>query len=139
MRNLTLVTAVTLTAAFGVLPSTSQAADGQKNITGLPGYPNDDGGTMDSVSRSIPNGQHCIHYSGSTQDALDKVEDWYKKALPNARTDDVNKDSLYGSYFKLDGIKLLVGNDIVNIYRMANSKKTTIEIFKCSDAVQPKR
>ena len=97
MRNLTLVTAVTLTGAFAVLMSTSQAADGQKNITGLPTYPNDAGGTMDSVSRSIPNGQHCIHYSGRTPDALDKVEEWYKKALPNAKTDDVNKDSLYGS------------------------------------------
>ncbi len=138
MRNRTLVTAVGLAAAFGVLLSTSQAADGQKNLTGLPSYPNDAGGTMDSVSRSIPNGQHCIHYSGSTPDALAKVEEWYKKALPNATTDDVNKDSLYGSYFKLDGIKLLVGNDIVNIYRMADSKETTIEIFKCSDAAHPK-
>src|ERR1017187_4041562 len=34
-----------------------------------------------------------------------------------AKTDDVNKDSLYGSYFKLEGIKLLSGNDIVHVYR----------------------
>jgi hypothetical protein len=54
--------------------------------------------------------------------------------MPAAKADDVNKDSLYGSYFKLDGIKLLLGNDIVNIYRMENQKTTSIEIFKCKDA-----
>jgi hypothetical protein len=44
----------------------------------------------------------------------------------------VNKDSLYCG-FKLDGIKLLLGNDFVDIYRMANQKTTSIEIFKCKD------
>jgi|ERR1700722_1008751 len=120
-------------ALFGIsfsLPSL--AAD--PNTTGLPTYPRDSGGTMDATYRSIPNGQHCIHYQTNTPDSLADVEAWYKKQLSSAKTDDVNKDSLYGSYFKLDGVKLLVGNDIVNIYRMADQKTTSIEIFKCKDA-----
>jgi threonine synthase len=105
----------------------------QPNITGIPTYPHDTRGTMDAVFRSVPNGQHCMHYAGDTPDALADVEDWYKKQMPGARTEDINKNSLYGS-FKLDGIKLLLGNDIVNIYRMAGQKTTSIEIFKCKDA-----
>lgn len=94
------------------------------------------------------NGQHCSHYSSSSKDALVTVIDWYKKALPNARVEDVNKDSLYGNYFKLDGVKLLVGNDIVNVYRtpdlhmpyvkQEDLNKTSIELFKCKDAPAPK-
>ncbi|HEY3785207.1 MAG TPA: hypothetical protein VGL55_08010 [Steroidobacteraceae bacterium] len=126
------------------------SAEPQKNTTGLPTYPHDQGGRMDAVSRSLPNGQNCIHYASSTTDPLLAVIDWYKTALPGARVEDVNKDSLYGNYFKLDGVKLLVGNDIVNVYRMTggpnlpnvkkdDAQKTTIELFKCSDAQSPKR
>jgi hypothetical protein len=115
-----------------VYSAASHAAD--TNTTGLPTYPHDDKGKMDSTYRSLPNGQHCMHYSGDTPDALADVEAWYKKQLPAAKLEDVNKDSLYGGYFKLDGIKLLVGNDIVNVYRMTNQKTTSIEIFKCKDA-----
>jgi hypothetical protein len=115
------------------------AAEPQKNTTGLPTYPRDTGGRMDAVSRSLPNGQNCIHYASSTTDPLQTVIDWYKKALPGAKVDDVNKDSLYGNYFKLDGVKLLIGNDIVNVYRMTGgAEKTTVEIFKCSNAPAPK-
>lgn len=125
-------------------------AELQKNTTGLPTYPNDKGGRMDAVSRSLPNGQNCIHYASTTTDPLQTVIDWYKKALPGARVEDVNKDSLYGNYFKLDGVKLLVGNNIVNIYRMTGEinlpyvkkddvKKTSLELFKCSNAPAPKR
>ncbi len=125
-----------ITVALAVLtvcsPGSFFAAAGDlaKNATGLPSYSHDSGGTMDPVYRSVPNGQHCIHYAGSTQDALTVVEAWYKKALPKARVDDVNKNSPYGSYFKLDGIKLVDGNDFLTVYRMANSTQTTIEIFK---------
>ena len=107
------------------------AAD--SNTTGLPTYPHDSGGKMDATYRSIPNGQHCIQYQADTPDALADVETWYKKQLPSARADDINKDSLYGA-FKLNGVKLLLGNDFVNIYRMANQETTSIEIFKCKDA-----
>jgi hypothetical protein len=77
-------------------------------------YPHDEGGTMDPVARSIPNGQHCTHYSSSSKDALATVIDWYKKALPGSRGEDVNLNSLYGRYFKLDGVRLTLGNDFVN-------------------------
>lgn len=128
------------------------AAGGDSNTTGLPTYPRDSQRRMDPVARSLPNGQHCTHYSSHTSDALADVIAWYRKALPAAKVEDVNKDSLYGSYFKMDGVKLLVGNDIVNVYRIASSsiggvlgdnakagaKMTSIEIFKCSDAPAPK-
>jgi hypothetical protein len=131
MLNAYLSVLCAATISVSVL-SPSMAAD--NNSTGLPTYPHDGGGTMDATYRSLPNGQHCIHYQTNTTDALSDVEAWYKKQLPNAALDDVNKDSLYGSYFKLDGIKLLMGNDIVNIYRMTNQKTTSIELFKCRDA-----
>lgn len=125
------------------------AAEPHKNTTGLPTYPHDKGGSMDAVSRSLPNGQNCIHYASTTTDPLQRVIDWYKKALPGAKVEDVNKDSLYGNYFKLDGVKLLVGNDIVNVYRTTggfnlpyakkdDAQKTSIELFKCSNAPAPK-
>jgi hypothetical protein len=135
MRSPTEFTAYIVAVALcGVLASASHAGDGQTNVTGLPTYPHDAGGQMDATVRSIPNGQHCIHYSSNSADALATVEDWYKKTLPSAKIEDINKNSLYGSYFKLDGIKLLMGNDIVNVYRMGDSKQTSIEIFKCKDA-----
>ena len=137
MRNPIEFTPYLLAAALCALACASQAADGQANVTGLPTYPHDAGGQMDAIVRSIPNGQHCTHYSSNTTDALAAVEDWYRKAMPSAKVEDVNKDSLYGHYFKLDGIKLLVGNDIVNVYRMGDSKQTSIEMFKCKDAVHP--
>ena len=124
-------------ALCGVPLSPCLAADGHQNTTGLPTYPKSGGQQMDVTYRSIPNGQHCIHFSSNTPDALATVEDWYKKALPNAKIEDVNINSLYGSYFKLDGIKLLIGNDMVNVYRMANDKQTSVEIFKCRDSAPP--
>ncbi len=139
-----------ITLLSGALSTTAWAKDVQKNTTGLPTYPNVTDGTMDSVVRSLPNGQHCTHYSASTSDPLASVIDWYKKALPNAQAQDVNKDSLYGNYFKLDGITLLQGHDIVNVYRLqktdsssvlmqrAHTNSTSIEIFKCNDTPQAK-
>jgi len=135
MRSHTKFTACAFAAALcGALAGACHATDSQTNVTGLPTYPHDAGGQMDAIIRSIPNGQHCIHYSSNSTDALAIVEDWYKKSLPNAKIEDINKNSLYGSYFKLDGIKLLMGDDIVNVYRMGDSKQTSIEIFKCKDA-----
>jgi hypothetical protein len=67
---------------------------------------------------------------------LATVIDWYKKAPPGARIEDINKESSYGNYFKLDGVKLLVGNDIVSVYCMASAKEISIELFRCKDAPQ---
>lgn len=116
--------------------ATSAAAGGQQNTTGLPTYPRDADGIMDPTFRSLPNGQHCISYMSNTSDSLNAVEDWYKKQLPNAKTDDINHNSLYGANFKLNGIKLLSGNDLINIYADTDRNKTTIELYKCRDAAK---
>ena len=142
-------TARAATAALALmLAGAVHSAGSDDNTTGLPSYPHDEHRKMDAVARSLPNGQHCTHYSSSSTDALAAVIDWYKKALPNARVEDVNKDSLYGNYFKLEGVKLVVGNDIVNVYRTPDMhlpyvkkedlNKTSIELFKCKDAPEPK-
>jgi hypothetical protein len=129
------------TALVGVVligfMTTAWAAGGQGNTTGLPTYPHDAGGIMDATFRSLPNGQHCISYMSSTGDSLSTVEDWYKKQLPSAKIDDINHNSMFGSYFKLNGIKLLFGNDLVNVYADTDRNKTTIELYKCRDAAKP--
>jgi len=61
-------------------------------------------------------------------DALAAVEHWYQNAPPNAQADDGKKNGLYGGYCKLDGIKLVVGNDFLTIYRAAEARGTSIEI-----------
>lgn len=53
------------------------------------------------------------------------MEDWYKKQLPNAKTDDINHNSLYSADFKLNGIKLLSGYDLINIYADTDRNKTS--------------
>jgi hypothetical protein len=128
MIALAVLTLCSLWANFAI------GSEPNKNTTGLPTYPHDSGGTMDSVYRSVPNGQHCMHYAGSTPDALAVVEDWYRKEFPKAHIDDINKNSLYGTYFKLDGIKMVIGNDFLTIYRTEKGTETALEIFKCNDA-----
>ncbi|MEO8527164.1 MAG: hypothetical protein ABI460_20710 [Caldimonas sp.] len=125
---------LTLSAALSVYqPSDSQARELQKNTTGVPTYPKDDGGIMDSQFRIGPHGMECMHYSSDTNDALADVEIWYKKTLPRAVIADINKESLYAPIV-LNGIKLLSGNDIVNVYRIPGRDHTVIEIFKCKEA-----
>ncbi len=106
------------------------------NTTWLPTHPHLDpkNAVMDATYRSIPTGQHCMHFNGSTADSLADVEAWYRKQMPGARIGDVNEDSLYGSYFKPEGIKLLLGNDIVNVMRMPNDNATWLDLYKCEDA-----
>jgi len=58
-------------------------------------------------------------------------------SLSSAKIEDVNIDSLYGSCLKLDGIKLLVGNDIVNVYRMTNAWDIYRPKVKDPFSVQP--
>jgi hypothetical protein len=123
-----------MSIALAGFMTTAGAAGEHQNSTGLPTYPHDAGGIMDATFRSIPNGQHCINYMSNTADSLSVVEDWYKKQLPNAKIDDINHNSMFGNYFKLNGIKLLSGNDIVNIYADTDRNKTTIELYKCRDA-----
>jgi hypothetical protein len=59
---------------------------------------------------------------------------WYRKAVPGAVESDVNQDSIYGSYFKLTGIKLTKGSDFLTVYRIADGTSASIELFKCQEA-----
>ena len=59
-------------------------------------------------------------------------EAWYRKAFPGAVESDVNEQSLYGSYFKLTGIRLARDTDFLTVYRMPGGTSTSIELFKCS-------
>jgi hypothetical protein len=129
--------AAVIGVALIVLAAAAGAAAPQTNATGLPTYPHDADGIMDATYRSLPNGQHCISYMSSSADALGTVQDWYKKQLPNAKVDDINHNSIFGNYFKLNGIKLLAGNDMVNVYADTDRNRTTIELYKCRDAAAP--
>jgi hypothetical protein len=113
---------------FGAAGAT--AADIDKNTTGLPTYPHLRRAVMDAVSRNTL-GRQCTHFAADSGDPLEMVQDWYRKALPGAVESDVNQDSIYGSYFKLTGIRLTRGSDFLTIYRTANGASTSIELFKC--------
>jgi hypothetical protein len=99
--------------------------------SGLPLYPGVRGGIMDAVARDTL-GQQCTHFATDSPDPLETVVSWYRKALPGAIESDVNKNSLYGSYFKLTGIRLTRGDDFLTVYRTANGESTSIELFKCA-------
>jgi hypothetical protein len=45
---------------------------------------------------------------------------------------DVNQNSLYGDFLKLNGIRLTRGADFVTVYRTSNGRLTSIEIFRCA-------
>jgi hypothetical protein len=130
------VIAIALASACVGLALSRASVAGDSNTTGLPTYPHIDAkaSSMDGTYRSIPNGQHCLHFNASTPDSLETVEAWYRSQMPGAKSRDVNEHSLYGSYFKMQGITLLLGNDIVNVMRMPNDKATYLDLFKCRDA-----
>jgi hypothetical protein len=106
------------------------AADIDQNTTGLPTYPHLRRAVMDAVSRNTL-GHQCTHFAADSADALEVVEAWYRQALPGAVETDVNQNPIYGSYFKLTGIRLTRGNDFLTVYRAANGTSTSIELFKC--------
>jgi hypothetical protein len=116
-----------------VLPARSPAADVDQNTTGLPTYPHLRRAIMDAVSRNTL-GHQCTHFAADSGDPLETVEAWYRKALPGAVESDVNQDSIYGSYFKLTGIKLTKGSDFLTVYRADTGTSTSIELFKCREA-----
>jgi hypothetical protein len=101
------------------------------NTTGLPTYPHVKSAIMDNVPRSTL-GRQCTHYAADSPDPLETVEAWYRMAFPGAVETDVNEQSLYGSYFKLTGIRLSRDNDFLTVYRMPGGTSTSIELFKCS-------
>jgi hypothetical protein len=108
----------------------ADAGDIDKNTTGLPTYPHLRRAVMDSVARNTL-GHQCTHFAADSADPLETVVQWYRKAVPGAVESDVNQDSIYGSYFKLTGIRLTKGSDFLTVYRTANGTSTSIELFKC--------
>jgi hypothetical protein len=122
-----------LALCFTVLPVRGPAADVDQNTTGLPTYPHLRRAIMDAVSRDTL-GRLCTHFAADSGDSLEMVEAWYRKALPGAVETDVNQDSIYGSYFKLTGIKLTKGSDFLTVYRIADGTSTSIELFNCREA-----
>jgi hypothetical protein len=116
-----------------LLPVRSAAVDVDQNTTGLPTYPHLRRAIMDAVSRNTL-GHQCTHFAADSADPLEAVEAWYRKALPGAVESDVNQDSIYGSYFKLTGIKLTKGSDFLTVYRTDSGTSTSIELFKCREA-----
>ena len=104
------------------------------NLTGLPLFPNLTSAQMDGVTKTDAMGHMCMRFAAESFDALDIVEDWYRKALPLASETDLNHDERYNAYFKLSGIKLGFGIDSVTVFRAGNQSHTTIELFKCSQA-----
>jgi hypothetical protein len=123
--------AAALMACFALLSRSSAAGEADRNTTGLPTYPHVSSAMMDGVPRNTL-GRQCIHYAADSPDPLETVEAWYRKALPGAMESDVNKDSIYGSYFKLTGIRLTRDNDFLTVYRMTSDNSTSIELFKCN-------
>ncbi len=122
-----------LALCFTVLSIRSPAADLDQNTTGLPTYPHLRRAIMDAVSRDTL-GHQCTYFAADSGDPLEMVEAWYRKALPGAVESDVNQDSIYGSYFKLTGIRLTKGSDFLTVYRTADGTSTSIELFKCREA-----
>ena len=130
-RPILMLTATAFALQLLAVSSPTLASDSSKNTTGLPTYPRVDGGMMDPVPRDTF-GRKCTHFATDTPDPLQIVENWYRKALAGATESDVNKDSIYGDYFKLTGIKLSRGDDFLTVYRTENGKSTSIELFKCA-------
>jgi hypothetical protein len=122
-----------LATCLGLFPALSPAADIDPNTTGLPTYPHLRRGLMDPVPRYTL-GRQCTHYAAESGDPLELIEAWYRKALPGAIETNVNENSIYGSYFKLTGIRLSQGNDFLTVYRTPNGVATSIELFKCQAA-----
>ena len=118
---------------LGVLPALGLAADIDPNTTGLPTYPHVRRAIMDPITRNTL-GRQCTHYAAESGDALETVETWYRKALPGAVESDVNENSIYGSYFRLTGIRLTQGDDFLTVYRLLSGASTSIELFKCQAA-----
>jgi hypothetical protein len=117
IRAFTLVASV---AAFALLPSTLRAQN-KPNTTGLPLYPHVNTGS-EYGSLKTKTGTYRI-YTAQTSDAIASVEAWYRHALPK------------GVESKFDdppnhGIKLMLGKDEVQVYKLDTAKPTLVELKK---------
>jgi hypothetical protein len=126
-RAMAVLVALSLGSAAAVAP-----ADDVFNLTGLPVYPRLASAKMDSVAKTDALGHWCTRFSADTNDALEVVEAWYRRAFVGASETDLNHDERYKSYVQLSGIKLALGVDSITVYKTATQSRTSIELFKCS-------
>jgi hypothetical protein len=110
------------------LPTASPAVT--SNLTGLPTYPHLDKAAMDDTWRTESLGRWCAKFTGVTSDSLEAVEDWYRRTLYRASEIDLTRDERFKGYPALSGIKLVLGVDYVDLYRMPN-QPTIIELHLC--------
>src|SRR5580700_11974556 len=108
--------AAVLAISFGSIAAIA-AADGVFNLTGLPVYPRLAAATMDPVAKTDAVGHWCTRFAAETNDGLDMVEAWYRRAMAGASETDLNHDERYKNYVQLSGIKLALGIDSVTVYR----------------------
>jgi hypothetical protein len=102
-----------------VMPIVAQ--QNQPNETGLPLYPGANTGRQYPPSKT-DRGPYAI-YTAQSGDALDKVEAWYRRALPQAKeTKDDNQLT--------HGVVLTNGKDRVVVYRLLQSAGAVIELQK---------
>lgn len=102
-----------------------------QNLTGLPAYPRLNGAAMDDTFRVETLGRWCARFSGTTQDSLDTVENWYRRSLRRASETDLAQDRLFVRDNLLYGVKLAVDYDYVALYRVS-SQLTVIELHRCT-------
>jgi hypothetical protein len=119
-------------AVMSALLSTASAAATVENLTGLPVYPYLNRATMDGVVRTDTLGRWCRHFSAETSTPLETVETWYRDAMAGASETDLTHDAMYRSYTALTGIKLGIGVNYVNVYKVTDRAPTSIELFRCS-------
>jgi len=103
-----------------------------QNLTGLPAYPHLRSATMERIPRTDVLGHWCWRLTADSYDSLDKVQDWYRKALVGASESDLAHDESYKAYTELSGIKLSLDLDYADIYKSAPQALTSIILVKCS-------
>jgi len=125
-------TAALVASLLGLSLTSTAPGYGVTNYTGLPVFPSLSRASMDDVSKTDKLGRWCSRFVADTSYPLEKVEDWYRKALRQASETNLADDAVYKAYANLSGIKLAVGIDYVTVFRIANQPGTSIELFKCS-------
>jgi hypothetical protein len=104
----------------------------ERNLTGLPAYPNLSSAVMDGVFRTDTLGHWCMRFWASASDSLTVVEAWYRKSLIGASEIDLAGDTTYKNFVGLAGIKFATGIDYVVVYKTTSQAPTSIDLYRCS-------
>jgi hypothetical protein len=98
------------------------------NTTGLPEYPHlKDGFEVGKPRVDKDSGRSYIMYTAGSDDPLQAIEDWYKKALPKATEKPLETTLLHGFVFTL-------GNDEVRVYRAGTGRNSIVALWKYAPA-----